>query len=225
MCAERGLRAVTLSIDDFYLTRDEQLRLAAAYPGNRTLEHRGYPGTHDIALGAATLDALAKLGAGRTLKVPAYDKSAHGGRGDRAPESRWPVVRGPFDAVILEGWMLGFEALDASAMSDPHLAVANELLRGYAAWHARLSAWLVLRMPDLPTIVRWRVDSEAARAAKGEACLSPEQALDYIQRFLPAYALYVDPLIRRVEVSERGKVVTLRGDRQANEETPGVAAP
>ena len=74
-----GLRGAAVSIDDFYLPRAGQLALAAAYPGNPYLEHRGYPGTHDIDLGVRTLDALRGLGtdgAGRSALVPAYDKSA-----------------------------------------------------------------------------------------------------------------------------------------------------
>lgn len=45
------------------------------------------------------------------VRVPRYDKSARGGKGDRAPEGEWGVVNTPLDIVLLEGWMLGFEAL------------------------------------------------------------------------------------------------------------------
>ncbi len=53
-----GLRALAVSIDDFYLTHQEQQALASRYPGNRYLAYRGYPGTHDVSLGTRTLDAL-----------------------------------------------------------------------------------------------------------------------------------------------------------------------
>ena len=85
-----GLRSTGVSIDDFYLTRAEQLRLAAAHPGNPYLEHRGYPGTHDIGLGERTLAALQGAQGPQgpwVVRVPVYDKSLHGGRGDRAPEA------------------------------------------------------------------------------------------------------------------------------------------
>ena len=42
------------------------------------------------------------------VPIPRYDKSQQGGRGDRAPRDTWPVVRGPVDVVLFEGWMLGF---------------------------------------------------------------------------------------------------------------------
>src|SRR5262249_14795041 len=77
--SELGLRAAGVSIDDFYLTRDGQLRVAAAHPGNPYLEHRGYPGTHDVELGVSTLTALRHLASDGSssvtrVRVPVYDK-------------------------------------------------------------------------------------------------------------------------------------------------------
>ncbi|HEX5378727.1 MAG TPA: kinase, partial [Phenylobacterium sp.] len=52
----RGLTVAALSLDDLYLTRAERARLAAeVHPLFAT---RGPPGTHDVALGERTLDAL-----------------------------------------------------------------------------------------------------------------------------------------------------------------------
>lgn len=42
------------------------------------------------------------------ILIPRYDKSAYGGKGDRAPKDQWQKVQGPLDLVIVEGWMLGF---------------------------------------------------------------------------------------------------------------------
>ena len=54
--AEHGLRAIALSLDDFYLTQSERRQLAEdVHP---LLATRGVPGTHDIPLLMATLDAL-----------------------------------------------------------------------------------------------------------------------------------------------------------------------
>ena len=84
--AERGWRVVTVSIDDFYLTRDGQRALARRHPGNRFLQHRGYPGTHDVAGGVTVLTALRSLGAGSSMLLPGYDRFAFAGSGDRLPE-------------------------------------------------------------------------------------------------------------------------------------------
>ena len=90
-----GLRGVSVSIDDFYLPRADQVAVASAHPGNPYLEHRGYPGTHDIALGESTIAALRSIGERGRARVPVYDKSQHDGRGDRAPESAWREIAGP----------------------------------------------------------------------------------------------------------------------------------
>ena len=190
-----GLRGAGVSIDDFYLTRDEQLRLAAAHPGNPYLEHRGYPGTHDVGLGERTLAALRALAdatdsAPARVRVPVYDKSAHGGRGDRAPETAWRDVAGPLDVVFVEGWMLGFTAVPESLLTDPRLAAPNRALPAYDRWHRLLDAFVVLRATDPRFVLRWRVEAEDAMRASGRSALDRAAIEDYIRRFLPAYATY-----------------------------------
>ena len=186
-----GLRAATVSIDDFYLTHAEQRDLAARHPGDRCLEHRGYPGTHDVALGDRVLGALASQRTG-SVAVPSYDKSAHGGRGDRA--SAEVLVEAPLDVVLVEGWMLGFRALPRD-QCPPSLRASNDHLPAYERWHARLDAFVHLVAGDPAWIVDYRVDSERARRAAGQPALSDDEARDYIERFLPAYEAYVPPLV------------------------------
>lgn len=200
-----GIRATAVSIDDFYLTYAEQESLAARHHGNPYLRYRGYPGTHDVALGRRTIDALSSLAAGRSAAVPAYDKSAHRGRGDRAPQSAWPRVAGPVDVLVVEGWMLGFTPVDASADAlamDPALRAPNEYLDAYRTWNERLDAFVHMNVGSLETVVRWRMDSERARRQRGEPALSDEEARDYVERFLPAYRLWVPQLRAHPPCSE-----------------------
>jgi D-glycerate 3-kinase len=215
-----GVRAASVSIDDFYLTHDEQLALAARHPDNPYLAYRGYPGTHDVALGARVIDALVALGPGEQTLVPVYDKSAHQGRGERAARPAWRLVTGPIDLLIVEGWMLGFPPLDEAGI-EPNLRTPNALLAAYASWTSRLDAFVSLHVGSLDAIVRWRVDSERARRLRGETALSDEDARDYIERFLPAYRVYVPALaarppcadVRRVELGQdRMPVRALGGD-------------
>lgn len=106
-----GLPCLSMSLDDFYLTGQEQEALAAAHPTNSILQCRGngepqacsllllHPlmlivvvlvaGTHDVQLFSRTLDHLQR---GLPCALPRYDKSLRGGRGDRLPESQWPRV-------------------------------------------------------------------------------------------------------------------------------------
>jgi D-glycerate 3-kinase len=156
-----GLRAVAVSIDDFYLRREEQMALAAAHPGNRVLEHRGAPGTHDVALGDAMLGRLTHLGPRETMKVVAYDKTAHGGRGDRAPEDRWPVITGPLDVLLLEGWCWAFQPVPEADLADRDLVPVNAALPRYRSWQSRIQALMAWRAQDLESIVAWRVGAEA----------------------------------------------------------------
>jgi len=217
---ERGVRAASVSIDDFYLRREEQLRLAAAHPGNRYLEHRGAPGTHDVELGRATLAALRALGpgapAGAEVRVPVYDKSLHAGRGDRLAPSRWARVQGPLELVLVEGWMLGFQPVAAERdelAAQPALREVNERLRAYEAWHAQLDAMIFLRADELEDIVRWRIEAEEAAARAGKSALTREQIDDYIRRFLPLYALYSDAATRGRWAPDRQLELRLQADR------------
>lgn len=69
--------------------------MAEQHAGNRLLELRGNAGSHDLQLGSATLQALrgANRAGAAPFGIPRYDKSAHSGRGDRAPAETWPQVR------------------------------------------------------------------------------------------------------------------------------------
>jgi D-glycerate 3-kinase len=206
-----GVRATTVSIDDFYLTYDEQRALADRHPGNDYLRYRGYPGTHDVALGSRVLDALAALGPGEETRMPQYLKSAHEGRGDRAPASAWKRAVGPLDVVVFEGWMLGFVPVDPAGIDDA-MRPSNAMLAAYAEWNRRLDAFVRLDVSSLERIVDWRVDAERGRREAGEVALNDEDARDYIERFLPAYRVYLPGLRARPPCDELSAVV-LGADR------------
>ena len=140
--------------------------------------------------------ALVALGPGDEALVPLYDKSAHRGRGDRAPRDRWRRVAGPLDLILVDGWMLGFSPAPQESVGDD-LRAPNGYLGAYADWPAKLDMLVRLDVCSLETIVRWRVDAERARRARGEAGLSDDDARDYIERFLPAYEVYVPQLRTR----------------------------
>ena len=77
--AQHGLKAVSLSIDDFYCTRAERFQLADKV--NPLLRSRGVPGTHDIALAVDVviiegwcIGALAQAGADLNKPVNALER-------------------------------------------------------------------------------------------------------------------------------------------------------
>jgi D-glycerate 3-kinase len=189
---ELGPRAVTLSVDDVYLPRAEQLALAARHPDAPVFRDRGYPGTHDVDLGVAVLEGLSHLGEGQHFAIPSYDKGAHAGRGDRRPRALWPVVAGPIDVVVFEGWMLGFRA--KATLVHQELVLPNAALVAYEAWTSRIDAWILLESDSPERIVAFRVAAETARRLRGEGAMSDAEAEDYIRRFLPAYEEWVPEL-------------------------------
>jgi len=79
----RGLRAVALSLDDFYLTRDARQRLAKEV--HPLLATRGPPGTHDAGMAGAAIDQLRSKG---KVTLPRFDKATD----NRTPRGTWPTV-------------------------------------------------------------------------------------------------------------------------------------
>jgi D-glycerate 3-kinase len=219
LLTEAGVRSTAVSIDDFYMTRAGQLAVAAANPGNPYLEHRGYPGTHDVVLGRATIAALRNIGGGR-IRMPVYDKSRHGGRGDRIPETDWRTVTGPLDLAFVEGWMLGYTPVAESTLSDPDLVAPNRALAAYHAWHDDLDAFIAIRAVNPRAVLRWRVEAEEAMRARGLPALDRAAIDDYIRRFLPAYATWggVPPNIP----ADRQLTIWIDDERRAthNKSTP-----
>jgi D-glycerate 3-kinase len=113
-----SLPTAVLSIDDLYLPHAAQTLLASSHPLNALVQHRGEPGTHDIALGVSLFRALKAY---QAAKIPVYDKSAHNGQGDRIDEGMWEEVNAPgsgakVQVVIFEGWCVGFQALGSKEL-------------------------------------------------------------------------------------------------------------
>ena len=101
-----------LSIDDFYLAHEDQVQLASEHPTNPLIQHRGQPSTHDLPVALSVLSALQR---GMEIKVPAYDKSAFSGQGDRVLPKYWRTLNDKtqkrVEVVLFEGWCVGFRAL------------------------------------------------------------------------------------------------------------------
>ncbi len=195
-----GLSSVVLSIDDFYLTNQEQQAVAAMHPNNRLLQFRGSAGTHDVPLGRETILQCLHARPGDAVPLPSYDKSSCNGRGDRAPREAWPVVKAPIDVVLLEGWMLGFRPLPpdhAALKADPGLPEVNAQLGAYAQWHDLVDAWVVVQVEDVDVIYSWRLEAEQRmREQKGAAgSMTDEQVQDFVSRFLPSYRAYLQPFL------------------------------
>ena len=204
LAKSRGMSVVVLSIDDFYLGRRERLHLG--HHVHPLLATRGPPGTHDVALACATLDALR---AGRQTTLPHFDKIAD----RRLPPSRWTLVTQACDLVVFEGWFLEVPPQAPDALREPLNALereadptgvwrtfCNHALATYAPLWDRIDRLLYLRGPGFDVVPDWRWQQEVAlqaehprrhamnREAVDRFVLFFERVSRQAQRTLPAIA-------------------------------------
>lgn len=183
LAQNHGLKAVTLSLDDLYLTKAERRSLAATV--HPLFATRGVPGTHDLALARAVFADLKH--AHGEVALPRFNKSID----DRATEALWPRVSLPMDVVLFEGWCVGAtpqrrEALAApvntlEAEEDPdghwRAAVNQTLAEDYPKLFAPIDFLILLQAPSFEVILAWRQQQEAKlRDRTGRGMSSDELA-------------------------------------------------
>ena len=159
-----GARAAVLSVDDLYLTHAERQRLGReVHPLFAT---RGPPGTHDPALGLATIERLLAQGPGERTALPSFDKAID----DRLSRSAWPVHEGSADYVLFEGWCVGARPQSKSALARPINALEREedadgrwrgavnaaLAGPYRALFDRIDVEIMLRVEGMARVHEWR---------------------------------------------------------------------
>ncbi|MEN5070532.1 kinase [Stenotrophomonas sp. TWI1183] len=190
LAESRGLHAAMLSIDDVYLTRAQRQRLARQV--HPLLLTRGPPGTHDLALAHATLDAVA---AGGPVALPRFDKLAD----ERQPEKDWPRIDRPLDLLVFEGWFLGTPAQDEADLDPPLNALERDadadghwrrwcnhaLAQDYPALWQRCDRLWFLQPPDFSVIPRWRWQQEQSLQAAQPDRSSMSRA--QLERFVQYY--------------------------------------
>ena len=191
-----GLSAFQCSIDDFYLTHSERVRLAETI--HPLLITRGVPGTHDLALLHQTLNALMTQGPSEITWVPRFDKA----RDDRHPPSAWTPFRGRADVVILEGWCVGsrpqpesrlLEAMNRLEAEEDALGiwrhyVNDALSEGYQSLFEQLDLLVMLKIPDFAAVVEWRTLQERKLAAQsGDLRDAKIMDAEAIKRFIMHY--------------------------------------
>lgn len=172
---ELGLSAVTVALDDLYLTRAERDELARSV--HPLLATRGVPGTHDAALGQSLLDNLL---AGRPAQFPQFSKALD----DRLPPHQAKHIQGKVDVILFEGWCVGATPQPPSALAMPVNALetdrdpagiwrhyVNAQLSGpYAAWFSRIDRLVMLKAPSFAAVLRNRLKQEhKLRAAAPDA--------------------------------------------------------
>ncbi|MNS77513.1 nucleoside triphosphate hydrolase domain-containing protein [compost metagenome] len=186
--------AAHLSLDDVYLTQAE--REAKGRTVHPLFAVRGPPGTHDLRLLEATVEALRAAAPASRTALPAFDKLAD----DRRSETQWPVFTGRPSAVLVDGWCLGATPQVAADLIAPinalereqdgqglwRGAVNAELAGAYAEAFARFDALLFLKAPSFSAVLDWRCEQEAGLMGLSPAALPLERRAElsvFIQHF------------------------------------------
>jgi D-glycerate 3-kinase len=133
----------------------------------------------------------------RTL-LPSFDKA----RDDRNPPSDWTVFEGRADIVLFEGWCVGAVPQESDALSAPvndleatedrdatWRRYVNDRLAGeYTALFRMLDRLVMLRVPDMASVYRFRGLQESKLAATPGA--GPQHFAmdgDALRRFIMHY--------------------------------------
>jgi D-glycerate 3-kinase len=210
LLAERGLMAVTLSLDDLYLSRAARAHAAADH--HPLFATRGVPGTHDVERGMAILDRLL---AGKDAELPVFDKTHD------ESSARTRHVEGPVDIVLFEGWCVGASPQAAAELrvaanalereEDPdgvwRREVNRRLATDYAELFGRIDLLVMLKVPDFAT-VRAHRGLQEKRLGAGPAVMD-DAALD---RFLGHYQRLTEWML--AEMPARADIVVEIGRDQ-----------
>jgi len=172
-----GVPACRLSLDDYYLGRQERESLAAhVHP---LFRQRGVPGTHDLQRLLFDLDAV-RSGDVDGLRLPSFDKSVD----DRLPESHWRTLPAAPQLVLLEGWCVGARPIEPNqydqdfadmSQMEPSTVIPGRprsqdrtwrlgVERAWNEMHQELGRRLdriwYIRVPDWDCVVDWRWQQE-----------------------------------------------------------------
>ncbi|MGB3492158.1 MAG: hypothetical protein WBA57_05490 [Elainellaceae cyanobacterium] len=213
----RGYRVCGVSIDDLYKTYAERQALMQVEP---RLRWRGPPGTHDVELGLQVLRQFKQGDNQALIEVPRFDKSLHGGEGDRiAPEQVEAA-----DIILFEGWFVGARPIDPAAFdtapppiqaeSDRQFARSmNERLRDYLPLWNELDSLMVLYPSDYRLSQQWRQQAEHKMKATGKSGMSDEDIQAFVEYFWRSLhpELFITPLLSQPEWVDL--VVEVNSDR------------
>lgn len=149
----------------------------------------------------------------RPTHLPQYDKGAFSGQGDRLPGTRWKAVnqpgQPPAQAVLLEGWCVGFRPISSGDVEAKwnapsrtlrkhrleHLLFLNEKLKEYDGLTDSFDAFIHIDSEDVEYVYAWRQEQEdCLRTERGDpsAGMTPEQVVKFVDGYFPGYELYTD---------------------------------
>jgi D-glycerate 3-kinase len=211
--AERlGITTVSLSLDDFYLTKTERNHLAAIV--HPLLATRGVPGTHDVQL---AMNSIKSLAAGQKTLITRFDKSID----DRAAAASLKTTEGKIGLIVVEGWCLGAKPESTEKLIQPinsleenddrdgiWRAYVNRALQDdYPPLFALVDELIMLQAPAFDTVFNWRLEQEQKMVKRlekegiecGSGVMSEQQILRFISYFQRVTENILDEMPQRAD--------------------------
>ena len=184
-----GLNICVFSIDDFYKTKNERLRMSKKkHPLFIT---RGVPGTHDIKLLNQTIRKL-KQKKFRTVLIPKFDKS----KDDRYRKNKWQKIKTKPDIIIFEGWCVGTTHQNNNELKRPinliekkydenlkwRKTVNNLIKKRYKNIFNKIDKLVFLKVPDFNYIIKWRwlQEQKMKLTTKSKKTMSKTEVKEFI---------------------------------------------
>ncbi|GME81149.1 unnamed protein product [Ambrosiozyma monospora] len=204
-----SLNFINFSMDDFYLTFQEQCIVNEKNKGNMLLQGRGLPGTHDLDL---LKECLLEIQSGEnSVEIPVYDKSLNSGKGDRLPHKDWIRIEKDkkVDVLIFEGWFNGYRAIGNTtklierwheiqrqqspkfdSLTESHIVKLDKDLKKYEEIWKFFDCFIYLTTPRLDNVYTWRLQQEHDLISKKGSGMTDKEVELFVDRYMPAYHLY-----------------------------------
>jgi len=161
------LKVFKISIDDFYKTRKERVRLSKRV--HPMLLTRGVPGTHDINM-MLNFFKKAKSKKFKRLKLPTFNKAID----DRFNKKKWYDLKKRPDVIIFEGWCVGAKPEKNSTLNKTinlmeknkdkkkiwRKYVNNQLKSKYKKLYSQLNCLIYLKAKNFSLLQKWRLKQE-----------------------------------------------------------------
>ena len=161
------LKVFRISIDDFYKTRKERIRLSKRV--HPMLLTRGVPGTHDINM-MLSFFRKAKSKKFKRLKLPTFNKAID----DRFNKKKWYDLKNKPDVIIFEGWCVGAKSEKNNTLKKTinsmekakdqkqvwRKYVNQQLKTKYKNLYSQLNCLIYLKAKNFSLLQKWRLKQE-----------------------------------------------------------------
>ncbi len=184
--------SISLSLDDFYLTKHQRIKLA--HDIHPLLLTRGVPGTHDIQLAITTLAQLKICSPQNPCFIPQFDKASD----DRSEIKNWQKVERPIDIILFEGWCNHAPIESEDELLTPiNTLERNEdtlgIWRSYVneqlkLYHQQLFSLCHLlyfiKIPNFEKTYEWRsLQEKKLKVNNSDLGMKPDELIRFIQHF------------------------------------------